>query len=646
MATTAPYKKLKLNYQEIERMIVKGEEVVPDIIDVQTQKSIIAQVDEEYNVCYPHTEAKRTQQLARLKLYNNQRRDEDAVGDPLMFTVFNTVLASLYDDRLMAKWEGRSGEGDEDVEENLNALAEYDYDIMGKSELDYQWDWDTAFFGRGLMLMMDFDREGIMAPVPEIIDPTTFVRDPRASSVNGDFRGRGGMRFGGFETGASYYELKNLPGYFNIQSLRKGKDIRSLLDKAREARNIAQNTENFPQKEETLGKYNNYEFKLLNWFTTIKGEKYLVTLGNCRSTLIRLVPLKYGGLWPIIDRTLYPMAHDWDGVCVPDLTEDKQRARAVFLNLGMKSAKADVMARFLYDRNKIKNKNDLNYRVNKYIGVDGDVTNAMVPVQKSNAYQYVNVLMDVLDQAAQRATATPEIQQGMPSDQQRTLGELNLVSSKVDTRYSMSAKIFGWSERAFWRQWYRQYKLHFKDQIDEKIVRVQGPLGPEWRPLTKENIIAQVDPDVRIESRIISEAKRMREQQGFDSIAGLALQDPESGHRYILKKAAKLRGFKKQEIDMAFPPTVDEMQAEDENKLLNVGKLPTIGIRDDHKTHIFIHAKANQNAQTMAHTRAHKKLMIVKRNRVDLFPPPTAPAFQQPGSQSTAGMAAPMTPTQ
>ena len=63
-------------------------------------------------------------------------------------------------------------------------------------------------------------------------------------------------------------------------------------------------------------------------------------------------------------------------------------------------------------------------------------------------------------------------------------------------------------------------------------------------------------------------------------------------------------------------------------------------------THIFIHAKANQNAQTMAHTRAHKKLMIVKRNRVDLFPPPTAPAFQQPGSQSTAGMAAPMPRTQ
>ena len=322
------------------------------------------------------------------------------------------------------------------------------------------------------------------------------------------------------------------------------------------------------------------------------------------------------------------MATDWDGVSIPDLTEDKQRARAVLLNIGLQSAKADVTPTYLFDQTRIKNKNDLNFKINKFIGVDGRVDNAIAPVQKSTAHQYVSLIMDVLDTAAQRATATPEIQQGVVSDEKRTLGELNLVSSKVDTRYSMSAKIFGWSERAFWRLWYQQYKIYFKNEIDEKVIRIQGAMAPIWRPLLRENIIANVDPDVKIESKVISDAKRLREQQAFVQFAALALQDPENNRRFIQKRLGKLQGLTKEEVDLTFPLTVDEMQAEEENQLLNMGKLPKIGIQDDHLTHIDIHSKANQNAQSIAHIRAHKKLMVLKRNRPDLFQPPPVPGFE------------------
>ena len=92
------------------------------------------------------------------------------------------------------------------------------------------------------------------------------------------------------------------------------------------------------------------------------------------------------------------------------------------------------------------------------------------------------------------------------SGKDRTLGELELISSKVDTRYSMSAKIFGWSEAAFWRWWYRGYKKNFKEDIDEKVVRIQGANAPIWRPLMRDNIISDVDPDAKIESKVISES--------------------------------------------------------------------------------------------------------------------------------------------
>lgn len=636
--------KLKTVYKDIERLIVEDEQEIVDVIDARTQKAIINQVNEEYNVCYPHTEAKRAVMLSRLRLYNNQRRDADAVGDPLMYTVFNTIHAALYDDRLMATWEGRGGKGDEDVEENLNVLSEFDYGVMGKDEIDYFWNWDAEFFGRGLLLMMDFDRtKGIMAPLPELIDPTAFIRDPRASSVNGDRKARGSMRFGGYESGAGYYDLKASPGYFNLGALKKDTEIRSLSGQAQEERNTAQGRENFPQREEALSKYNNYEFKLINWFTTIKGERYLVTTANQRSQIVRLVKLKYGKLWPIIDRAFSPTAHDWDGVSVPDITEDKQRARAVLLNLGLKSAKSEAMPQYLFDKTRIKNKNELNFRSNKFIGVDGSVDNAIAPMSKSTVHQYVNIIMDMLDQSAQRATATSEMQMGVSPDKERTLGELQLVSGKADTRYSMSAKVYGWSERAFWRQWYRQYKIHFKDGIDEKIVRIQGAMAPLWRPLDRDNIISQVDPDVKIESRVISEGKRMRTLQSFTAFAQLAIQNPENNRREIEKKLARLNGLRKEEIDMIFPQTVDELQAEDENVLLNVGKVPPISVMDDHKAHVSIHSKAVQNAQTMAHIRAHKKLMLIKRDRQDIFPPKEmTPLAMQ--NQGAGGLSAKPTP--
>src|SRR3990167_10461735 len=132
-------KKIAAAYEDIEREVVRNDKIVKEVIPADLQKRIVSQIDDEYTLSFAYNEAKRAVHLARLKLYNNQRKDSSAVGDPLLFTVFNTVHAALYADHLMARWEGRGGEGDDEVEENLNALSEFDYDVMQKSESDYYW---------------------------------------------------------------------------------------------------------------------------------------------------------------------------------------------------------------------------------------------------------------------------------------------------------------------------------------------------------------------------------------------------------------------------------------------------------------------------------------------------------------------------
>ncbi len=588
--------------------------------------SLVKQIDTEYELAWWYIKPKWDEWGARLKLYNNQKRDKEAVGDPLLFTVHQTVLAALYDDRLQSEFTARE-RGDIDVAENLNDLAEYDFVEMQREILDYEWDWDATFFGRAMLELAEFNRER-QIPIPNVIDPMTFLRDPRATSINGaPLTGKNRLRFGGEELRMTKDEMKENGTFFNLDQLKNADaDERSLLDDNRMLRAQAQGFSDVKHMKLTGS---NAEYRILKWYTVWKGKRVLVYLANDRSTVIKYVEFKKSGLFtPIIDRPIYPMSHDWDGVSIPDIVEDKQRARSVIINLGLKGVKADLHPMYLFDTNKIENKNDLNFGFNKHIPVNGATDGALTPVQRKTISSGAQFILDFLDLSAQKATATPEIQQGQVSSQQRTLGELQLVERKVDTRYSLSAKIWGWSEYAFWKQWYNLYKEHFKEGIDDKMIRISGAFAPRFRSLTRENLIGNTDPDISIKSRILAESERFNRLRNFSGWLGLALSDPNANRRLAIKRAGILYGLHRDDIENIMPPTADEMKAETENEKLNANKLAQVDIDDDHLAHMEIHNKAADTAAKYAHMEAHKRaLMYLKLNpsAQGAMPPSQAP---------------------
>ena len=575
--------------------------------------SLIKQVETEYQLAWWFMKPKHDEWAVRLKLYNNQKRDKEAVGDPLLFTIHQTVLASLYSDRLGVEFEGRE-EGDEETAENLNSLAVYDYDEMQKDELDYEWDWDASFFGRGLCLNNEFDRK-IKCPMPEVIDPMTWLRDPRAKSVNGDKKGRGAMRYGGREIRLSENDMRKAGIYFNFKGLKADTtDIRSVADANARARMEAQGFTDMSKFSQLTGE--NADFRVLEWFTHWKGKKVIVSLADNRKRVVRFTEIKQD-YWPIIDRAIYPISHDWDGVSIPDLVEDKQRARSVVQNLGLKGIKLGLHPTYLYNTNLIKNRGNLQVDFNKHIPVDGNPSGAVQEVQRQALKQEVDWIMQVLDTAAQRATATPDIQQGAASEQKRTATETNLVVSKVDTRYSLSAKIFGWSEKRFWKQWYQLYKDHFEKDIDEKVIRIVGAMGAKWRPLTKENIVAHQDPDIKIESKILSEARKLNELQKYRLfVKDVMATDPQNANvRFALRKIGRLSGLTKEEVEQVLPPSVDEMTADEENEMLSQNKKVEVQVYDDDFVHMEVHNKSADTEWKQAHIKAHKRAMMLKRVR-------------------------------
>jgi len=574
--------------------------------------SLIKQVEAEYTLAWWFMKPKLDEWAVRLKLYNNQKRDKETIGDPLLFTIHQTVLASLYSDRLGVDFLGREA-GDEETAENLNAMAEYDYDEMEKDVIDYEWDWDASFFGRGLLLNFEFDRK-LKCPAPEVIDPMTWLRDPRAISVNGDRKGRGAMKFGGREIQLSKLDLENAGIYFNYQDIKPdtSNDIRSLIDANAQARRDAQGLGDCSKFDKLTG--DNATYRVLEWFTHWKGKKIIVALANNRKKVIRYTEIGKD-LFPIIDRQIYPISHDWDGVSIPDLVEDKQRARSIVQNLGLAGIKLGLHPTYLYNTNLIKNRGNLNVDFNKHIPVDGNPANAIVPVERQTVKQEVQWILELLDTAAQRATATPDIQQGVQSEEKRTATETNLISAKVDTRYSLSAKIFGWSEKRFWKSWYSLYKEHFEKDIDEKVIRIVGAMGSKWRALTRENIIANTDPDVKIESKVISEAKKINDLQKYRLfIKDVIATDPQNSNvRFALRKIGRLSGFTKEEVEQVLPPNVDEMKAETENDLLDKNTLTPVEVADDDFVHMEVHNKAADTSAKFAHIEAHKRAMMLKR---------------------------------
>lgn len=591
---------------------------------------LVSQINSEYQLSWDYMRPKWDEWGLRLKLYNNQKRDKEKVGDPLLFTIHQTVLASLYQDKLMATFGPRE-RGDIDVAQNLTDTAEFDYTEMEKDILDYMWSWDAGFFGRGLVHFSEWDRDR-KHPIPELIDPMAFLRDPRATSAQGDLRGRNSLRFGGWEFRLTKNEMVDQGVYFNLAALENPDgDVRSPVDRGRQLRAEAQGF-NDPTRRGSNMSGENAEFRLLLWYTMYNGKRVRVVLGNDRTTIHRFEIMERKMI-PIIDRSIYPMAHDWDGVSIPDIVEDKQRARSVIINLGLKSAKAALHPMYLFDTNKIRNKNDLNFGFNKNVPVNGPVNDAIVPIQRQQIQQSAQFILDLLDIAAQKATASPDQQQGVAGGSRQTATEMAIIQSKVDQRYGLAAKVFGWSEKRFWQQWYRLYKDNFAADIDEKIIRIVGAINNSWRPLTRENLVGSVDPDVIIQSKTLADADRMRTLQGFTNYINLALTIAGANRLSAVRRLGELNGLHKDDVFSILPPNVHELKAEEENKLLESSKQPVqVDVSDDDIIHMEIHNKASDTPAKYAHMNAHKRALLLKLKNPQIVPADQQGNFQGPNA--------------
>src|SRR3989442_10030374 len=114
------------------------------LINGVSLKDVSGQHVDEFAYAERHVRPWREAKRLFLKLYINQRKNPKKVGDTLMFSTHQTILAALYRDFLDAEWSPRH-EDDVDRVENLNATWQFDYDEMDKGALDFEKYFDSTF---------------------------------------------------------------------------------------------------------------------------------------------------------------------------------------------------------------------------------------------------------------------------------------------------------------------------------------------------------------------------------------------------------------------------------------------------------------------------------------------------------------------
>jgi len=581
---------------------------------------IIAQAKEEIRLSRDYVREKRIEFRDRLKLYNNQRKQKDKIGDTSIFNVMNTMLAVYYSDEMQVTFSGRDM-GDVTAAANTEDLAKFDYEEMGMDVLNYLVQWDRFFFGVGIRQLSGWNKK-TKTPIPKSLNPLTWLPDPSGHLIINNFR------WNGFEVSYNRSQMTPERGFINLHLLKEKSGKRGTDSELTEA--AYREAQGLDDVEDQHNKNkNNISYDMVDQFMEIKGSdginrKFLVTFDDEVTNIFRFEEIKAITAAEKEDPSLvpFPLALNYYspnrtdpfGTSVPDLVEDKQRAKSVFKNLQMSAAKADIYPMYMYNRDKILNRRDLDFAFNKFIAVRGDVGDTVVrPLNKSGSKLDTSLnVIQALDGDIEISTGIDKNASGVLSDQQRTLGEVQQTTANANLRFLLGSKINAWGERRFWKLWYRLYKQNFA-AAEKKVIRLKSAMNDNFIALTRKDFISINDPDIKIGSKLEMEQNRLRDRAAFAAVLPIINGDPTkpiASKRYAERHLLRLYGISQEEINVISPKTPDEMKANMENELLNRNNKKDVEAQaeEDHLSHIVIHGQAEQTPATVAHINAHKQL--------------------------------------
>ncbi len=362
----------------------------------------------KYMESFYFLQPRKRRQVSQIVLLNNLQRGDENIASTLLLTLFNRIMSNLYDDKMQVKFVPGE-EMDQKKVASLNILAQNDYREMDMAKLDYDWTWDTLFFGRGYMETLRFDTaRKIMQP--HVINPLAFGYDPFFDDPQQ-------WRYYWKWITKSSGEINKLIQAGVITSIKEAKEIPSGIDAFLWNYKVIRERAKFvtPQANDT---YQGDIHQILEFFGyDSDGDKAVYWVDRDFSKILYYSKLdlqdgddvigpgnevvKTNSKWPIVVKEAFREPHASVVFSVADLLEDKHRARSVLLNLAFLAAKDKANPLYVYDPDKVKDVTQLFSRqIYQHIPVTNTV-DAIAPLNKDSAMDpSLQAFMNMLYQEA------------------------------------------------------------------------------------------------------------------------------------------------------------------------------------------------------------------------------------------------------
>lgn len=565
----------------------------------------------KYDESFQFLQSRKQRQVNQLVLLNNLQRGDENISSTLLLTLFNRILSNLYDDKMQIKFT--PGEELEQKKVNsLNVLAQNDYREMDKARLDYDWNWDTLFFGRGYLETLQFDHKRKILK-PHVINPLVFGYDPFFDEPQE-------WRYYWKWITKSSVDINKLIISGKIKGITSAKDLPSGIDPylwdykvRREEANLAT-----PQANDT---YKGDVYQILEFFGyNSEGEKCVYWLDKNFSRILFEEKLDLrdaedgkGSKWPIVVKEAFREPHSTVVFSVADLLEDKHRARSVLLNLAFIAAKDKANPLYTYIPDDVIDPTQLFSRqINQHIPVrQKDAINPLNTQDPLPAS--LSAFMQVLSQEANDPVGT-----GMalsPAKKGKGSATENAIQQQLnDLAQSLQSKVMQFGEKEFWSQWYQRYRRYAKAG-DEKIATIVGVKGMTFEKIDLGDIQTKYPPGVVIYSAKEAEFKELVLRRDLMQLRPQLAESLGTDGMKNFDKYVFLPKFLNdpQSVELILPKSIDEIKAEEENESINRNELPQVAETDNHTEHIAVHYMAQNTWAKWIHIEWHQELLAQQK---------------------------------
>lgn len=583
----------------------------------------VQDIASKYQESFDFLQARKRRQVQQLVLLNNLNRGDQNIASTLLLTLFNRVLSSLYDDKMQVKFLPSQGILQEQLD-SYNVLAQSDYLEMDKAKIDYDWDWDTLFFGRGYLETLRFNKKRKQLE-PAVINPLMFGYDPY-------FENPQEWRYYWKWITKSKYELEKLIKVRVITGVKKIEDIPSGVDpylwdykvKRDEAKKgVAQPIEakggDVYQILEFYG-YNDKGVKCVYWveknFGKILFEQELDLQDGQEIVTPNGETINTDSKWPIVVKEAFREPHSSISFSVADLLEDKHRAKSVLLNLAYIAAKDKANPIYGYNPEKVRDVTQFFSRqINQHIPMDDE--SAAWPLNKEDPMSAgLLQFISILTTEANEPVGTGQAQQPQQKKGSDTATEAAIDQQLNDMAQSLQSKIMQFGEAEFWSHWFHRYKKYGKE-LGEKMANIVGVKGVKTELIKLSDFQTNYPPGVLVYSAKEAEYKELVLRKDLIQLYPQLVQTlGQDGMRNFNKHIFFPKFLQDPSlIDVMFPDTLDEMKAEEENEQLAQNKYPKVNPADDHLTHIYTHHMLQpKTLATWFHIAEHENLYQQQKN--------------------------------